>query len=53
MTRLDCLIEEKEKVSGLKLLSVSLKEKVNLYYDVEIEAIQQYGAENPEVGEFE
>lgn len=50
MKRLEKLIEEKEQVDKFKCLSFELLEKVKLYYDIEIEVIQQYDAPNPEVG---
>lgn len=49
MKRLEKLIEEKEQIEKFKCLSFELLEKAKLYYEIEIEAIQQYDAPNPEV----
>lgn len=49
MKRLELLRDELEQVKNLKSLSFVLKERAILYYETEIEAIVNYGAENDDV----
>jgi hypothetical protein len=46
-TRLDVLKKERELVASLHTLSFDLKEAADEYYEVEINAIELYGASNP------
>lgn len=49
MTRLELLQKELEQIKNMKTLSFVLKRKAILYYETEIEAIINYGAENNDV----
>lgn len=49
MKRLEILRNELEQVKQMKCLSFTLKRKVILYYETEIEAIVNYGADNEEI----
>lgn len=49
MKRLELLQTELEQVKAMKTLSFTLKRKVILYYETEIEAIVNYGARNEDV----
>lgn len=48
-TRLETLRKELEEIQNMKTLSLILKKKAVLYYETEIEAIVNYGAENGNV----
>lgn len=48
-TRLQILRKELEEIKNMKTLSLILKKKAILYYETEIEAIINYGAENNDV----
>ena len=49
MKRLELLQKELEQIKNMKTLSFVLKRKAILYYETEIEAIINYGAENNDV----
>ena len=51
MTRLDKLKEEKEQISKMQCLAFSLMEKCQEWYQKEIDCIEVYGDENPEIEE--
>ena len=51
MTRLDILKSEKEQIKDMHCLAFHLVDKCLEWYDKEIEAIEVYGASNPEYGE--
>lgn len=51
MTRLEKLKEERETIRAMRCLSFDLIAACTVYYDREIEAIEEYGAENPKVKE--
>ena len=51
MTRLELLKKEQEVVQNLRCLSFDLKDKALFHYQVEIDAIEVYGAPNNEVKE--
>ena len=48
MTRLDILKSEKEQIKDMHCLAFNLVDKCIEWYDKEIEAIEVYGASNPE-----
>lgn len=49
MNRLDLLKQEKETISKMQTLSLDLKDQCQEWYDHEIERIEVYGSENPEI----
>lgn len=51
MNRLEKLKQEKEQISQMECLSYALMEKCKEWYDQEIECIEVYGSENPEIKE--
>ena len=53
MSRLEILKQEREQISQMRCLSFDLMEKCKEWYDHEIECIEVYGDENPEMDEEE
>lgn len=51
MRRLEKLKQERETVRNLKCLSFDLIDECTKYYDHEIQCIEEYGSDNPEVKE--
>lgn len=51
MTRLEVLKAEKEQIKGLRCLSFGLIDKCIEWYDKEIEAIEEHGADNKFYGQ--
>ena len=51
MTRLELLKQEQETVRNLRCLSFDLKDQALFHYQVEIDAIEVYGAPNQEIEE--
>ena len=49
MKRLDVLKAEKEAVANMRCMPFSSKALLAQWYQKEIEAIEIYGAENPEI----
>lgn len=52
MKRLEKLKQEREIIKSLQCLSFDLIDHCVKYYDHEIECIEEYGSDNPEVKEY-
>lgn len=48
MTRLETLKKELETINSFRTMSFDLKDQCTDYYQREIDAIEKYGASNPE-----
>ena len=51
MSRLELLKQEREQILQMECLSYDLMRKCREWYDHEIECIEEYGSENPEIKE--